>query len=164
MTTELILHWYAFDQLSGAQVYEMLALRQEVFVVEQSCLYHDIDGLDPHCLHLFGRDAGGRLAAYLRLVPPGVVCELPAIGRVVTRRRDRGRGIGRALVQEALRKADELYAASGVCLFAQVHLQRFYESLGFQAAGEPFDDEGIPHVKMVQVWERPAKNTTGRDE
>ena len=154
--------WHTFDDLTGRQVYDVLKLRQEVFVVEQRCVFADIDGIDEQCWHLLGAGLDVRhlqgvghlgLLAYLRLLPPGVShhppADGPAIGRVVTHAGARGHGIGRALMLEGMRKAGELYPGLPLRVMAQVYLRHFYESLGFRAASQPYDDDGIPHIDMV---------------
>ena len=124
----------------------MLRLRQEVFVVEQECAYLDADGLDPHCHHLLGHDLQG-LVATARLVPPGRVHPLVAIGRVVTAPRVRGSGLGRPLMREAMRHAAACWPG-GIHLGGQAYLRGFYESLGFAVSGPAYDEDGIPHLPM----------------
>ncbi len=143
--------WHFFDQLSIEQLYEILTLRQDVFILEQNCAYTELDGLDLHSWHLSGRDAKGELLAYLRLTKPGHKYREPAIGRVVTARSVRGTGIGRELMIMGISKAEELYPGEGIRLSAQVYAQGFYESFGFIEIGEPYDDEGIMHVEMVRA-------------
>lgn len=135
-----------FGELSRRELYDLLALRAEVFVVEQECAYLDPDGLDREASHLLGR-LDRRLIACARWHRQGARVRL---GRVATAREVRGRGIGRRTVEEALRRIAEEHPATPVFVHAQAHLARFYESLGFAAAGEPFDEDGIPHVAMVR--------------
>lgn len=139
-----------FDALSAAALYELLALRSEVFVVEQRCVYQDIDGLDPQLLHLCGREAAsGALLAYARLLPPGVKGQsLPMIGRVLTAPAARGRGLGRPLMQRALAECAARWPALAVQISAQAHLQDFYASLGFEPCSEVYDEDGIAHIDM----------------
>lgn len=146
----LVLRWHTFGELSGDELYEILALRQRVFVVEQRCAYLDADGRDRSSLHLCGRTRAGGLAAYLRLLPPGRNFAGPSIGRVITAPEFRGKGTGRALMAEGIRRAAELYPGFPLTVAAQVHLEGFYRSLGFIPSGPPFDDDGIPHVTMVR--------------
>ncbi|HDH57425.1 MAG TPA: GNAT family N-acetyltransferase [Bacteroidetes bacterium] len=143
--------WYEFQQLSPGLLYEILALRQEVFVVEQNCPYMDIDGLDRQAWHLLGRNAEGNLVAYLRIVAPGAKYREPAIGRVFTHKSIRGKGIGRELMIRGIKKAEELFPGSAIRLSAQVYAQGFYAQFGFSAVGEPYDEDGIPHVEMVKI-------------
>lgn len=142
--------WRAFADLTGEELYRILALRQRVFVVEQECAYQDADGLDPHALHLLGCDPGGELVAYLRVVAPGHRYAEPSIGRVVTSPGIRRQGAGRALFAEGLRRAEETYPGSALRLSAQAYLEPFYASFGFSRVGEPYDEDGIPHVEMVR--------------
>jgi len=143
-------HWARFGDLTAAELYDALALRQQVFVVEQNCAYLDVDGIDRHSWHLFGRDAEGRLQAYLRLVDPGHKYDEPSIGRVVTSLSARGTGAGRALVAEGLAGHDRRWPARANRIGAQAHLQRFYASFGFEPVGAPYDEDGIPHIEMVR--------------
>lgn len=137
-----------FADLSPAKLYDILALRQRVFVVEQHCPFLDADGLDGSSLHLSGHDPEGILIAYLRLVPPGVRFAFPSIGRVVTAPGARKAGIGRALMLEGIRLASSAYPGSPIFLSGQRHLERFYSSLGFVPEGIPYDEDGIPHITM----------------
>lgn len=141
--------WLPFDRLTGRQVHDLLALRQRVFVVEQRCAYLDADGLDPKCWHGLGsRD--GVLVACARIVPPGEKFAEPAIGRVVTAPEVRRSGLGRELMLEAIAQTKRLYPGQDIRLGAQRYLERFYRSLGFEPVGEPYDEDGIPHIEMVR--------------
>jgi ElaA protein len=139
--------WAPFAALDGASVYALLALRAEVFVVEQRCAFQDPDGLDPAAWHLLGWD-GATLAACLRLLPAGVRYAEPSIGRVVTAPTHRARGLGRVLMLEGLRRAEATLGRVPLALGAQSHLERFYASLGFARTGPDYDEDGIPHVPM----------------
>jgi ElaA protein len=139
------------EGLSALAVYEVLALRAQVFVLEQQCLYLDPDGLDPHCWHLLGRAADAGLQAYARILPPltkGPQQTLPMIGRVVTPVTARGAGQGRALMQRAIDECARRWPGQAIEIGAQAHLQRFYASLGFVATSEPYDEDGISHIDM----------------
>lgn len=140
--------WAPFDALSGRDVHDLLALRSEIFVVEQTCIYQDVDGNDPVATHLLGRRSG-TLVAYLRLLPPGTRFARASIGRVVVHRSERGTGLGRALMNEALGRI-EADGPVPLKLSAQAHLQAFYESVGFIATDERYDEDGIPHVAMIR--------------
>ena len=142
-------HWSRFEELGVHALYEVLALRQRVFILEQGP-YLDADGLDPHAWHLLGRDAEGRLVAYLRVVDPGFKYEEPSIGRVVTDKAVRGSGAGRLLVAEGVAGCDRLWPGLAVRISAQAHLQRFYGEVGFEALGEPYLEDEIPHVEMLR--------------
>lgn len=142
--------WKAFRELSLDELYEALKLRQDVFAIEQKCYYNDLDDFDQPSLHLFGRDAGGALVAYLRVLPPGARYEEPSIGRVVTSMAVRGTGTGKALMLEGIRKARETYPGRAIRIAAQHRLQGFYARLGFVPEGDPYkEDDGIVHVYMT---------------
>jgi len=142
--------WTTFDDLSVAQLYELLAFRQSVFIVEQASAYADLDGKDPGCWHLIVRDRpGGALAGCLRLDGPRGGA--PAfIGRIVVAPAQRGGGLGGRLVWEGLRFMAEFWPHTDVHLGAQIHLRDWYARFGFQPVGEPYDDGGILHIDMVR--------------
>ncbi|WP_342380663.1 GNAT family N-acetyltransferase [Myxococcus stipitatus] len=146
--------WKAFPELTLDELYALLALRQEVFVVEQRSLYLDADGLDARSLHLLGlEDAGSGpfLAAYLRILPPGVKHpDEASLGRVVTSPRARGRGLGRELTERGLARLEALYPRADIRISAQEYLISFYESLGFVTQGGVYDEDGIPHIEMLR--------------
>ncbi|MGQ3054603.1 MAG: GNAT family N-acetyltransferase [Roseateles sp.] len=137
-----------FDELSVQQLYDVLALRSQVFVVEQNCVFLDIDGLDPQTLHLLGSGDEGVLKAYARLIPPGLKSTDALIGRVVTSPAARHGGIGRALMTEAVAQCEQRWRGQAITLHAQAHLERFYASFGFVRVGEPYMEDGIPHQEM----------------
>lgn len=141
--------WLRFDQLSVHDLHALLRLRQDVFVVEQACLYPDIDGLDPQCLHGLGQSADGMLAAYARVVPPGLKFDEPAIGRVIVAPAWRGRSLGGVLMREAIAATRHAYPGAAIRISAQAHLQGFYRSLGFETVSDPYDEDGIAHVDML---------------
>ncbi len=137
--------------LDALELYDIMTLRQRVFVVEQKCAYLDADGRDKSALHVLGVDQG-TLVAYLRILPRGVRFAEPSIGRVCVHEVYRGSGLGRALVREGL---DALFSAEGqpvaVALSAQAHLEPFYESLGWSRTSNVYDEDGIPHLDMVRA-------------
>jgi ElaA protein len=135
--------------LSLREFHDVLQLRQAVFVVEQRCAYLDVDGLDPQCWHGFGVE-GEVVVAAARILPPGLVSPSPAIGRVATSVKARGRGLGRDLMHEALATTQRLYPGQSIAISAQVYLKKFYSSLGFVARGADYDEDGIAHVKMIR--------------
>lgn len=147
MTLEL--DWLPFDRLSGREVHDVLQLRSRVFVVEQTCAFLDADGADPKCWHALGRDAAV-LVATARIVPPGLKYEEPAIGRVVTAPEVRRTGAGRALMTSAVAQVQRLYPGQRIRLGAQRYLEKFYASFGFVPVGEPYDEDGIPHIEMLR--------------
>ena len=146
-----------FDQLTPREIHDMLQARSAAFVVEQDCVFLDIDGVDPQCWHLVGY-RGKTLVACARLVPPGTKFAEPSIGRVVTTSAARGTGLGRELMREALAQAEALWPRQAIRIGAQRHLERFYASLGFVTASEPYDEDGILHIEMV----RPASSVPDR--
>jgi ElaA protein len=146
----LAFRWYRWSELTPDVLYELLRLRSAVFVVEQDCVFLDMDGRDPACEHLCARDAAGTLLACLRLVPPGVRTPKVSLGRVVVAPSARGRGLGRAVMQEGLRRCAQRHPGAPVKVSAQRHLEPFYASLGFAPVGEPYDEDGIPHLDMVR--------------
>ncbi|WP_164001652.1 GNAT family N-acetyltransferase [Pyxidicoccus caerfyrddinensis] len=150
--------WKTFRELTLDELYALLALRQEVFVVEQRSIYQDVDGLDAASLHLLAYDdAGGApfLAAYLRILPPGVKhAGDTSLGRVVTSPRARGLGLGREVVARGLARLDTDFPTADVRISAQHYLQRFYEGFGFHAEGDVYDEDGIPHIEMVRAARR----------
>ena len=150
MTTPLRWTWHAWASLAPDRLYAILRLRSAIFVVEQDCVFQDMDGRDPQCEHLCGEDAAGGLLAYLRLVPPGVRTPEVSLGRVVVAREARGRGLGRAVMLEGLRHCAERHPGQPVKVSAQQHLERFYRSLGFRTVGAPYDEDGILHVDMLK--------------
>ncbi|HET9821048.1 MAG TPA: GNAT family N-acetyltransferase [Burkholderiaceae bacterium] len=139
--------WHRFEQLGVDGLYDALQLRCRVFVLEQGP-YLDPDGLDRRAWHLLGRDEGGALAAYLRLVDPGAKFDEPSIGRVVTTPETRGTGLGRALVAEGVAGHDRLFPGCGNRISAQAHLERFYEAFGYRRVGEGYLEDDIPHLEM----------------
>lgn len=142
--------WYAWKDLTPDTLYTILRLRSAIFVVEQNCVFPDMDGRDPACEHLCGTDRGGALVAYLRLVPPGVRTPEVSLGRVVVAQPLRGRGVGRAVMEEGLRHCARRYVGTPVKVSAQQHLERFYQSLGFRTVSEAYLEDGIWHVDMLR--------------
>jgi ElaA protein len=145
--------WKPFAALTVEELYAVLALRSEVFVVEQRSIYLDADGRDAACHHLLGtaRDERGPfLAAYLRVLPPGLKYEDPSIGRIVVSPRARRTGVGRELTARGIAYVEATYPGRRICISAQHYLLRFYESFGFRAEGDVYDEDGIPHIEMVR--------------
>jgi ElaA protein len=139
-----------FDALSPHALYEIFALRQAVFVVEQNCPYQDCDGKDLKSWHLMGRDESGTLACYTRLLPVGLAYEnYASIGRVASAPAARGTGAGKLLMAESIRMCRQLFGQVPIKIGAQTYLLRFYEGFGFRSTGEEYLEDGIPHTKMV---------------
>jgi ElaA protein len=137
-----------FDELTPAELYTLLRLRTEVFVVEQQCIFQDMDDKDQSCYHLMGWEENN-LVAYTRLVPPGVIYTEPSIGRVVSSPLVRGRGIGRTLMEKSIEQTEALFGPVPIRIGAQVYLQTFYTGLGFSPVSEPYIEDGIPHIEMI---------------
>ncbi len=138
----------SFAELEVDALYDLLRLRQQVFVVEQDCVYLDLDGLDSAATHMLCRE-GGRLLAYQRCLPPGVSYPQSSIGRIVVAPEARGLRLGRDLVQRGIEHNLSRWPGSGIRLNAQAYLRRFYTELGFVAQGDEYDEDGIPHVQML---------------
>jgi ElaA protein len=145
----------SFDELGSALLYRILSARNAVFVVEQQCPYQDIDGRDLHSLHLVAqaRDEADRpqIAAYLRLLPPGLAYDEASIGRVITAASHRGMGLGRELLARAVAIAEVQWPDAPLRIGAQAHLEAFYGGFGFVKASEPYDEDGILHIEMVRA-------------
>ena len=139
--------WSRFHDLGVDNLYDALALRCRVFVLEQGA-FLDPDGIDRQCGHLLGRDAEGVLQAYLRVVDPGLKYVEPSLGRVVTAPEIRGQGLGRRLVAEGLARCHAAWPGLGVRISAQSHLAAFYGALGFAAVGPTYLEDKIPHQQM----------------
>lgn len=144
--------WARFDDLGVHALYDTLALRCKVFILEQGP-YQDPDGADKQSWHLLGYDEAGVLQASLRVVDPGVNYPEPSIGRVVTAREARGGGVGRALMEQGLARCFQVWPGRAVRISAQAHLQRFYGSLGFVAVSAVYLEDDIPHIEML--WSPP---------
>lgn len=153
------LRWLEWNDFDPDTLYALLRLRSAVFVVEQACVFHDMDGLDPRCAHLLAFDeATGEVVGCLRQVPAGLkrphtpspAAPGPMLGRLVTAPRVRGTGLGRALMLEGIAQSERDHPGEDLYLSAQQRLQGFYESLGFRALREPYDEDGILHVDMCR--------------
>jgi ElaA protein len=141
--------WSRFADLGVDHLYDALALRCRVFILEQGP-YLDPDGVDRHSWHLLGRDEAGVLQAYLRVVDPGVKYAEPSIGRVITSAEARGSGLGRRLMAEGVARCEQAWPGRGIRISAQAHLAPFYGSLGFEGIGEPYIEDTIPHLEMLR--------------
>lgn len=138
-----------FQELSTDELYVILRLRAEVFVVEQNCPYQDLDSKDQSCHHLMLYDSG-ELVAYCRLVPAGISYSENAIGRVISAPSHRGKGLGKKIMELAITYCEGIWGKGPIRLGAQVYAKGFYESLGFVAEGEEYLEDDIPHVEMVR--------------
>jgi ElaA protein len=147
----------AFDELSVAELYAIVSLRERVFIVEQNCIYLDADGYDPKCRHLWAEDASElqgepvpsgytAIRAYLRVVPAGLKYPEVSLGRVIVTPAARGTGLGKELVRRGIAAC-----AGPIKIAAQAYLEKFYAELGFVRTSEVYDDDGIPHVDMLRA-------------
>lgn len=139
----------AFDELTPQQMYEMLRLRSEVFVVEQNCVFLDLDNKDQGCYHLLMYQ-DGVLEACARLVPPGLSYPQMSIGRIVTSPATRGTGLGKKLVDIAITECYRLFGNGPIQIGAQLYAKGFYEAFGFEQVGEVYDEDGIDHIHMIK--------------
>jgi ElaA protein len=146
------LRWHdrAFSELTVGELYAIMALREQVFIVEQKCPYLEADGIDPQARHVWAEDAG-ELRAYLRILPPGAKYEEHAIGRVIVTPAARGTGLGKEIMRRGIAMIGDL----PIRLHAQAHLEKFYRDLGFVPTSDVYDEDGIPHVDMLRA--APAK-------
>lgn len=142
--------WLRVPEMTGAEMHEILMVRQTVFILEQRCFYGDIDVLDLTAHHLVRRDAAGCLTAYCRVMEPGTHYAEPTVGRVLVASEARGGGLAKELMAEAHRYCQTRFGTPMVRLNAQAHLRKFYESLGYKAVRGPYDEDGIPHIEMLR--------------
>ena len=140
----------SFEALNVHELYAIIAARQNVFILEQQCFYPDLDGADQAAHHLVGWTPQSEVAAYLRVIAPGVKYAEASIGRVLTTAAARGTGAGRELVRRGVALAARLYPDSPLRIGAQAHLERFYGEVGFVAASAPYDEDGILHIEMLR--------------
>ena len=138
-----------FDELTLDELYSILQLRSQVFVVEQTCIYQDPDGKDNKAWHLMGIDKD-QLLAYTRILPPGVSYTDPSIGRVVIASSARKSGLGRELMLRSIDTCEKLFGKLPITLAAQAYLKGFYASLGFIISGEVYKEDGIDHIQMTR--------------
>jgi ElaA protein len=136
-----------FDDLNSRELYSVMRLRQEIFVVEQNCVYHDLDGLDLDGVHILYREQG-ELLAYLRCLRPGASYPQSSIGRILVAPAGRGRDLGRELVKQGIAYNFKAWPDSDIRIGAQAYLEKFYLSLGFVTDGEPYMEDGIEHIHM----------------
>lgn len=143
---DLVLHKKLFRELTVDELYELLRVRSEVFVVEQDCVYQDMDGDDQVSVHLWLTD-GGKVVALCRVCPAGTHMEEVSIGRVITT--ERGKGYGKRIMLEGTKVAQEHFNAKRIDIEAQEYARGFYEQVGFRQSSEPFMLDGIPHIRMT---------------
>ena len=155
----LVWRFQAFDTLTVAELYAVLRLRSEVFVVEQNCVFLDMDNSDAQAMHLMGHtgkmgEAQGELVAYARCFGPGVKYAEASIGRVITSPQARAGGLGHVLMREAVRAVQAHWGPQPIRIGAQARLQAFYEQHGFAREGESYIEDGIPHIEMLRPTTR----------
>lgn len=154
MTTNpvaLTWRWCRFDELDVFELDAIYRARQQVFVIEQQCVYLDADGLDAQSFHLAAWSADRSVPlAYARVVHPGQKYAEPSIGRVITTGAARGTGLGRALVRRAIAHCGEAFPSHAIRISAQTRLERLYAEFGFAAVGAPYMEDGIPHTEMLR--------------
>ncbi len=139
-----------FDELTSLELYRIMQLRNEVFVVEQNCVYQDADNKDIKSHHFMGWD-GDVLVAYTRLLPQGLSFTEASIGRVVSNPKYRGTGAGRELMQRSIENTFILFNCNTIRIGAQLYLKKFYESLGFVQCSPEYLEDNIPHIEMILV-------------
>ncbi len=150
MNSELRLHKKTFHELTTEELYELLRVRSEVFVVEQNCVYQDLDGDDQKAIHLWLTKAD-KVVALARVCPAGTHMQEISIGRVITT--ERGKGYGKQIMLHAIDAANEHFGATIIDIEAQEYARGFYESVGFKQSSASFMLDGIPHIKMTWTKE-----------
>lgn len=143
-------HWSRLEDLSGREVHEIIKAREAVFIVEQNCPYQEADDYDLSAWHLVCR-VDGTLAAYIRVVDPGLKYPEPSIGRVMTVKEFRGKRLGALLMQKAIQFTESRYPSQGIQIGAQAYLRDFYSSFGFRQVGEDYLEDNIPHINMIKL-------------
>lgn len=147
--------WKTFDELSADELYEILKVRQEVFVLEQNCIYQDIDDLDKTAWHLIAWNTNQastrKVQAYLRVVFPGYKYKEPSIGRILSVKKLRRNGLGKELLRNAVLKIAIEYPDQPIRISAQQHLHKFYALFGFEQVSPPYDEDGIVHIEMLRA-------------
>lgn len=138
-----------FNQLTTQELYQILRLRSEVFVVEQDCVYQDVDNKDQKALHIIGTK-NGEIVAYTRIFKPGDYFNNVSIGRVVVSQNQRKYGLGKQIMQASLAAIDQRFPNQPIEISAQSYLLKFYTELGFKVTGEEYLEDGIPHRRMLK--------------
>ena len=139
-----------FSGLTTKELYQILQLRSEVFVVEQDCVYQDVDGKDQKALHLIGTK-GDKIIAYARMFDAGDYFEYASVGRVVVKQNERKYGYGHLLMQEAHKVVNKHFKTTIIKISAQAYLEKFYNTHGYQKEGEGYLEDGIPHIAMIVI-------------
>ncbi|WP_396194565.1 GNAT family N-acetyltransferase [Flavobacterium sp.] len=139
-----------FETLSLSELYKLLQLRAEVFIVEQNCVYQDIDGKDEKALHLIGED-NGEIVAYARLFKPHDYFDEASIGRVIVKEKSRAKKLGHILMREAIQVIETHFEVNEITISAQLYLKHFYESHGFVQISDTYLEDDIPHIRMKKA-------------
>ncbi len=139
--------WYKFSDLTVDQLYAVLSMRSDIFVVEQNCVYLDPDGKDIFAMHLLGQEKNS-LVTYMRLFPPTDIENFIIFGRVLTARSSRTKGYGKKLMEELLSYCNKNYPGIAIKCSAQCYLKKFYEGFGFKTVSDVYEEDGIPHISM----------------
>ena len=145
----LIWHYKEFDELSPRELYDIFHLRMMVFVVEQNCVYNEVDGKDVKCSHLWC-ESDGRILAYCRIVPPDVSYQEPSIGRVVSHPEFRHLKLGHSLMKNAIQIIENHFETRSIKISAQSYLKKFYEQYGFTQTSEEYLEDNLPHMEMTR--------------
>ncbi len=140
----------SFKELTTQELYKLLQLRSEVFVVEQDCVYQDIDGKDQKALHVLGFE-NETLVAYTRIFKSGDYFENASIGRVVVAETKRDKQYGKLIMEASIEAIKDNFSTNKITISAQVYLKKFYSDLGFKAHGEEYLEDNIPHIKMIKM-------------
>lgn len=150
------LHWVLkhFNELTPHELYYIMQLRNEVFVLEQNCIYQDADNKDLKAYHFMGFDDQGQLMAYTRLLPPDVSYKEMSIGRVVTHADVRKQGAGKELMKRSIKACYDLFGQDDIRIGAQLYLLKFYNGLGFEQSSDVYLEDGIEHIEMVLKYKR----------
>ena len=138
-----------FHELTTQELYNILQLRSEVFVVEQNCIYQDIDGKDQKAVHIFFTE-NNKTIAYSRIFNEGEYFENPSIGRVVVKKEKRGTELGKKIMEEGAKYIKENYINKNIEISAQKYLKEFYTNLGYKFTGNEYLEDGIPHIRMIK--------------
>lgn len=138
-----------FEELSNTELYQIMRLRSEVFVVEQDCIYQDLDNKDQKALHVLGVK-NQNVVAYTRVFMPGDYFKNTSIGRVVVEKEERKFGYGKVIMEASLEEIKKRFPESSIELSAQTYLIKFYNDLGFKTSGEEYLEDGIPHIRMIK--------------
>ena len=137
----------SFDDFTPQNLYDVLKLRQDIFIIEQECIYDDIDGLDDRSQHLILIDED-KIVGYLRIVPPGIKYDEYSLGRILVDQRNRNRGLGKKVVEKGI-EIVKSEGARAIRIEAQAHLENFYKDLGFRSVSEIYSVDDIPHLQML---------------